>query len=74
MIKDILLVSMFKIHLLNVRVLHQITGITECRQCIYRQVSVTAAKTLPTLRLINGDDLEAKQVHKKIKIIDTSET
>lgn len=49
-------------YLLNVCVLHEITGITECWQCIHRQVSIIAAKTLPTLRLINCDDLGAKQV------------
>lgn len=52
-------------YLLNVCVLQQVTGITEYGQCVHRQVSVIAAKALPALRLINGDDLGAKSVIEK---------
>ncbi len=47
-------------------VLQQITGIAEYGQCIHRQVSVTAAEALPTLSLINSDDLGAKQADEQV--------
>lgn len=50
-------------YLLDVCVLQQITCVTEHGQCIHRKVTVNAAKTLPTLGLINGDDLA--RVHKR---------
>ncbi len=54
-------------NLLNVCVLQEITGITEYRQRIHRQVSITAAETLPSLRLVDGDDLGAKQAYEGVK-------
>lgn len=55
-----------KSYLLNVCVLQQITGVTENGQCIHRlSIAVTAAETLPTLSLINGDDLGAKQAYEQ---------
>lgn len=50
-------------HLLNVRVLQQIAGVTEQGQRIHRQVTVTAAETLPALGLINSDDLGAQRAY-----------
>lgn len=49
-----------KKNLLDVRVLQQVTGVTEqLQQHLRWQVTVTAAKALSPLGLVNGDDLEA---------------
>lgn len=48
-------------NLLNVRILQQVTGVTEQRQQRLRwQVTVTAADALPPLGLVDGDDLGAQ--------------
>ena len=46
-------------NLLHMCVLQQVAGVTEHGQRVHR-VSVTAAETLPTLGLVDGDDLRAK--------------
>lgn len=45
------------------RVLQQVAGVAEQGQRIHRQVTVTAAETLPALGLVNGDDLGAQRAH-----------
>lgn len=54
------------------RVLQQVTGITEYGQRVNRQVSVATAETLPTLSLVDGDDLTVTQTQRdRLSLVNT---